>query len=86
MTKQKRHTTGMKDMFEEAKRDVIERIDARIAELQLQISALEHSNNQYDNGLGDIEDRNEINALNNEIRILEKERNEKIAELTINAR
>jgi predicted nucleic acid-binding Zn-ribbon protein len=86
MTKQKCDTTGMKDMFEEAKRDVIERIDARIAELQLQISGLEHSNNQYDNGLGDIEDRNEINALNNEIRILEKERNEKIAELTINAR
>ena len=80
----KRDTTGMKDMFEEAKKDVLARIDAKIAELQEQISILEHSENQYDSGRGDVEDRNEIIAMNNEIRALEAERAKKIAELSTN--
>ena len=80
----KRDTTGMKDMFEEAKKDVLARIDAKIAELQKQIYSLEHSTNQYDSGLSDVEDRNEINAIRNEIRALEEERARKIVELSTN--
>ena len=82
----RRDTTGMKDMFEEAKNDVIARINAQIAELQSQIDFLENSENGYDNGRGDVEDRNEINALYNNIRALEQERDKKIAELSTNDR
>ena len=82
----KRDTSGMKDMFEEAKKDVLARIDAKIAELQGMISVLEHSVNEYDGGRGDVEDRNEINAMRNEIRALEAERAKKIAELSTNNR
>jgi hypothetical protein len=78
----KHNTSGMKDIFEEAKQDVLARIDARIAELQSQIFFLENGENQYDAGRGDVEDRNEIIAMRNEIRTLESDRAKAIAELS----
>ncbi len=78
----KHNTSGMKDIFEEAKQDVLARIDARIAELQSQILFLENGENQYDAGRGDVEDRNEIIAMRNEIRTLESDRAKAIAELS----
>lgn len=82
----KHNTTGMKDIFEEAKKDVIARIDAQIASLQSQIDEIESGHSQYDNGQGDIEDRNEINAIRMEIMSLERERDKAITELSVKDR
>lgn len=68
--KHKRDTTGMKDMFEQA----IKEIEARIQEQQDFITSLEQNANKYDSGLGDIEDRNDRIAALAEIRRLEEER------------
>lgn len=81
MTKPK--TTNMADMFEQAKREVIAKYNSDISSLQRQIDSLESCANKYDCGLGDIEDRNEINYLQHQIISLEKQRDAELAALTI---
>ena len=76
-------TSRMKDMFEQAKQDVISLIDAQIVEKQKEIDFYQHSENKYDNGQGDVEDRLYIMNLENEIRALEQERAKKIEELSV---
>jgi hypothetical protein len=76
-------TSGMKDMFEQAKQDVIASINAQIAAKQQEINSLKGTPNEYDSGLGDIEDRLYIMNLENEIRALEQERAKKIEELSV---
>ena len=64
--------SGMKDMFEQAQDDKIASLVAAREKVESEIRALEYGiDNEYDNGQGDIEDRNELNALNNELRSLD---------------
>ena len=74
--------SGMKDMFaKQESDDKIRAFEIAKAKLEQEISVLESSiDNEYDNGLGTIEDRNELNALNNELRYI----NEQIAKLRTN--
>lgn len=66
--------TGMQDMFEQASNDKMEKLIAAKAKIESEIRALESGmDNEYDNGIGNIEDRNELNALNNELRDIEQE-------------
>ncbi len=66
--------TGMQDMFEQASNDKMSKLIAAKAKIESEIRALESSmDNEYDNGIGNIEDRNELNALNNELRDIKQE-------------
>ena len=82
----KKNSNGMKDMFEQAKQDVIARYNAEIARKQQELYSLEASINKYDSGLGDIEDRQERNYIEREIRALEKQRDAEVAALSANGR
>lgn len=70
---------GMQDMFSaQEKIDKIAEFTAAKAKIEAEIRALENGiNSEYDNGVGTVEDRNELNALNNELRQI----NAQIAEL-----
>ena len=74
--------SGMKDMFaKQESDDKIRAFEIAKAKLEQEIRVLESGiDNEYDNGLGTIEDRNELNALNNELRYI----NEQIAKLRTN--
>lgn len=84
MPRKNNNTSGMQDMFEQAKSDIIAQIDAQIHAKQSEIDFYEHSENNYDNGQGDAEDRLYVMTLRNEIRELENQRAIKISELTVN--
>ncbi len=74
--------SGMKDMFAgQENDDKIRAFEIAKEKLEQEIRALESGiDSEYDNGLGTIEDRNELNALNNELRHI----NEQIAKLKTN--
>ena len=76
----------MKDMFEQAKQDIIERYNTEIEKKQQVLYSLEANINKYDSGIGDIEDRQERNYIEREIRALEKQRDAEVAALSANGR
>ena len=86
MVKKSDKYAGMADMFEQLNTEQLiaqktADFNAARAELEAQIRSIEKSASKYDSGLGDIEDRNEINGLRNEIRFLEQRYNQEIAKL-----
>jgi hypothetical protein len=82
----KKESIGMKDMFEQAKQDIIERYNTEIEKKQQVLYSLEANINKYDSGIGDIEDRQERNYIEREIRALEKQRDAEVAALSANGR
>ena len=78
----KKNTFGMKDMFEQAKQDVIEHAKQEIKEKEKEMELYSSPSNQYDYNEA-VEDRNAIKGLKNDIRNIEARRDEKLAELTI---
>ena len=84
MAKKKYNTVGMKDMFEEAK----ERVNQRIKEIDLQLTAdqkqleyMQMNRVEHNGWQGAIEDRNDETALIQEIASLKQERAKTLAEL-----
>lgn len=71
--------TGMQDMFiqQEIDEKTQEFNEAR-KKLEDRIKDIESGTNEHDYGMGDVEDRNEINDLRNEIHYLEKNYNKEI--------
>nr|MBQ0091654.1 hypothetical protein [Candidatus Enterousia merdequi] len=78
----KKNTSGMKDMFEQAKQDIIQEANQEIRKKEKEMELYSSPSNQYDYN-EDVEDRNAINGLENDIRNIEARRDEKLAELTI---
>lgn len=86
MAKKSDKYAGMADMF--AQLDIDQQIAQKTKEfntasaaIHAEIEMLENSMNKYDNGMGDAEDRNEINFLNNKLRLLEQNFKQEIAQL-----
>ena len=87
MAKKSDKYAGMADMFEQHNIEQLiaektKKFDEARAKLEEEIRQIEKHSNQYDFGLSDIEDRNEINNLNNEIRHLEQQYQQEIASIT----
>jgi len=79
---QKQEKVIMLDMFEERSKDIATEFDSAISKLKQELQSLENNIEHCDSGQSTIEDRNEIVAINNEIRRLEKERDERINRLS----
>ncbi len=72
---------GMADMFEQHTNEKIRALEEAKARVQAEIDLIEHGgSDDYSSGQGYVEDRNEINALNNELRHIEQQ----IAEMQSN--
>ena len=87
MAKKANKYSGMADMFEQFDTDQLiaqktKELDEARARLEEEIRQIEKHSNPYDSGLSDVEDRNEINNLRNEIRYLEQRYQQEIAALT----
>lgn len=66
--------TKSEDKSKEEVRSNIKYYEERRNQIQKQIDAIdEYVKNEYDNGIGDVEDRNERNSLENELRSINKE-------------
>ena len=80
----KKNTSGMKDIFEEAQKDVMQKYNDKIAEKERSRSSNKSEEvSHYDNGQSDIEDRNDDLSTSLEIRALERQRDAELAALTI---
>ena len=71
------------DMFVQAIKDKTEQYERAREKIQKQIDDIERASNRYDSGLGDIEDRNELNYLHRELEHLESKYKKDIAALTV---
>ena len=75
----------MKDIFEEAQKDVIKKYNDQIAEknrLRWSDESAEEISH-YDNGQSALEDRNDDISISLEIRALERQRDAELSALTI---
>ena len=86
MAKKANKYSGMADMFEQFDTDQLiaqktKEFDEDRARLEEEIRQIEKYSNPYDSGLSDVEDRNEINNLRNEIRHLEQRYQQEISKL-----
>lgn len=61
------------DAFETAKEEETDRYQRARREIERQIESLEKHQEHFDSGLSDIEDRNEIRALQRELEYLDRE-------------
>ena len=86
MAKKTDKYAGMADMFEQINTDMLisqktREFEAARARIQAEIDSLQAPSQNSDSGLTDIEDRNYINSLNNEMRALEQKYNQEIAQI-----
>ena len=82
MVRKFKDISGMPDMFiQQAIAEKTALFEAAKAELQKKIDMLEGGPEKSDSGLSDIEDRNELLALKNELRSLEERYLKEIAQL-----
>lgn len=71
------------NIFEETVADKTAAYEKARKKIQAEIDSLEHSVNQYDNGLGDIEDRNELRYLHRQLEQLDEDFKREIAKLNV---
>ena len=85
MVKKSNKNDGMQDMFVQKRiaEETAEYESAR-AKLEGEIEQIERASNDFDSGLTNSENRNDIRYLNEEIRYLEKKYYDKISKLKSN--
>lgn len=71
------------NIFDQAIAEKKEQFKSARSKIQKEIDSLESSVNKYDNGLGDAEDRRELNYLRRELEHLEENYKKDIAKLTV---
>jgi len=71
------------DAFETARNDEIDSYNRARRSIEEQIKSFEQHQEHYDNGLSDIEDRNELRSLQRELEILDEEHAAKMKSLSI---
>lgn len=81
MMAKKQNNSGMQNMFEMARKDIIDKFENKKYNLESQIYDIEA--NADDNGKLEPEDRNEIRAIRTEIEDLDQEQQDAINNLEL---